>query len=479
MPKMNTVKENNISIKLNYLYNLIYQILGMLIPLITTPYVSRILGASQIGEYTYALSIVTYFNLISNMGLGTYAQLEIAKNRNDKKYIKSFFSEILLCKLLLSVLALLFYTFYVLNIRNVLCFILYLPILTSLIDISWLFQGLEQFKIIVIRNIIIKFACLVLIFCFVKKQSDLVIYALILQGSALLGNATFWFHQKHFDFKYIKCNKIFKHLRNGITYFIPTIALTIYSMMDASMLGWIGKESAEIGYYEQAHKIERVVVAILTSLSTVMLPRMAFLHQTASSEEVIKKIKQSLCFISLIGWPLSVGTFAISDILVPIFLGANYEKSVVLLRIFSILIIIVGLNNIIGTQCLMSGGKQKKYNYSVIIGALLNLLLNVILIPVFSSIGAAIASVFGEFVILLMFLYFSHKLIKIKSFIFINLPFIILSVIMGIIIYWMKKYLTCSIQSLIIIFIVAFLFYSSVIFGVFITMKKIRRKAKK
>lgn len=245
------------------------------------------------------------------------------------------------------------------------------------------------------------------------------------------------------------------------------------------MLGWIGKESAEIGYYEQAHKIERVVVAILTSLSTVMLPRMAFLHQTASSEEVIKKIKQSLCFISLIGWPLSVGTFAISDILVPIFLGANYEKSVVLLRIFSILIIIVGLNNIIGTQCLMSGGKQKKYNYSVIIGALLNLLLNVILIPVFSSIGAAIASVFGEFVILLMFLYFSHKLIKIKSFIFINLPFIILSVIMGIIIYWMKKYLTCSIQSLIIIFIVAFLFYSSVIFGVFITMKKIRRKDKK
>lgn len=266
------------SITKNYLYNLAYQILIIFLPLITTPYVSRVLGAENIGIYGYTLSIVTYFVLFGALGISMYAQREIAYVQDNIKERSKIFWEINILRFItMSISIILYYIFFVNGSRyQFYYFILILELISNCFEISWFFQGLEEFKRIVLRNIIVKlisFACIIL---FVKTKNDLSIYLFIYVSSNLLGNLSLWLYMpKYLEKVKIKELNIIKHLKPTLWLFIPQIAIQIYTVLDKTMIGNIIENKSEVGYYEQAQKIIKLCLTIVTSLGTVMVPRMA------------------------------------------------------------------------------------------------------------------------------------------------------------------------------------------------------------
>ena len=266
------------SITKNYIYNLIYQILILILPLITTPYVSRVLGAENIGIYSYTISIATYFILFGSLGIAMYGQREIAYLQDQKeKYSKLFWEIVVLRFFTMSISSIIFYISFVKNGEYHMYYkILLLELLANCFDISWFFQGLEEFKKTVLRNIVVKIISIICIFVFVKSYNDLFIYFWIYVLSNLIGNISLWAYlPKYIDKIEISKIDIMKHIRPTISLFIPQIAIQIYTVLDKVMIGTIILDKSEVGFYEQSQKIVKMLLTIVTSLGIVMIPRMA------------------------------------------------------------------------------------------------------------------------------------------------------------------------------------------------------------
>lgn len=442
------------SIGVNYIYNLAYQILVLVVPFILTPYVSRVLSPEGIGEFSYATTIVGYFVLAGNLGVATYGQLEIAKTRKDIGICSITFWEILLTRFITMSMSLFIYIVYVIfghSVYKVMYRVLVVQILASALDISWLLQGLEEFKKIILRNVIIKFAGVVLVLLFVKNEGDLYKYALIMNGVTLLGNISLWSYIPGFLTKVqVTKPRMLTHLKQSFAYFIPSIATTLYLTLDKTMIEWFSETTAENGYYEQAQKIEQMAVTAVTSLSVVTMPRMALLFNEKKNDEIRIIFRKTIRFVLFMAIPMCVGLISVADIFITLYLGNGYETSAVLLKIFSFLLIIVGLNNAFGKQILMPFGKQKKYNIGVIIGAAVNFCLNLILIPRLLSIGAAIASVIAEGTILIAFMLFSREFYNGFEVIKLSKNYVVASVIMAILIKFITAWLNEGLLALIV-----------------------------
>ena len=442
------------SIGVNYIYNLAYQILVLVVPFILTPYVSRVLSPEGIGEFSYATTIVGYFVLAGNLGVATYGQLEIAKTRKDIGICSITFWEILLTRFITMSMSLFIYIVYVIfghSVYKVMYRVLVVQILASALDISWLLQGLEEFKKIILRNVIIKFAGVVLVLLFVKNEGDLYKYALIMNGVTLLGNISLWSYIPGFLTKVqVTKPRMLTHLKQSFAYFIPSIATTLYLTLDKTMIEWFSETTAENGYYEQAQKIEQMAVTAVTSLSVVTMPRMALLFNEKKNDEIRIIFRKTIRFVLFMAIPMCVGLISVADIFITLYLGNGYETSAVLLKIFSFLLIIVGLNNAFGKQILMPFGKQKKYNIGVIIGAAVNFCLNLILSPRLLSIGAAIASVIAEGMILIAFMLFSREFYNGFEVIKLSKNYVVASVIMAILIKFITAWLNEGLLALIV-----------------------------
>lgn len=442
------------SIGVNYVYNLIYQILALVVPFILTPYVARVLSPEGIGEFSYTTTIVGYFVLAGNLGIATYGQLEVAKTRNDPKKCSKMFWEILLTRFITMSISLFIYMLYVIfghSMYTMMYRVLIVQIVASALDISWLLQGLEEFKKIVLRNVIIKISGVILVLLFVREEGDLYKYALLMNGVILLGNMSLWTYVPKFLTSVKMAEfRVWTHLKQSFVYFIPSIATTLYLTLDKTMIEWFSTTTAENGYYEQAQKIEQMAVTAVTSLSVVTMPRMALLFNEKKNAEMRHIFGKTIRFVLFLSIPMCVGFISVADIFIPIYLGSGYETSAVLLKIFSFLLVIVGLNNAFGKQILIPLGKQKKYNIGVIIGALVNFSLNLILIPRLLSVGAAIASVIAEGVILIVFMLFSKEFYNGFEVIKLAKNYIVASIVMAILIKFISIWLDEGLQSLII-----------------------------
>lgn len=439
------------SIKKNYLMNLSYQIVAILVPLVTTPYVSRILNADGIGAYSYTLSVTTYFSLFATLGVSTYGQLKIAKCRDNKVERSKTFWEIMIARLFTTSLVAVIYFILepILGIYKNLYVLMAINLMAGAFDLSWFFQGLELFKLTVSRNFFIRLISTFCIFAFVKEKSDLVIYTFILQGSTLLGNILLWPYLKKYLCKVEFRSFVFvEHWKQSIIYFIPTIATSVYTILDKSMIGWLTNSAFQNGYYEQAHKIEQILVLVVTSLGTVTLPRMVYLIQDGNTKTYQKIMNSTLNFIFAISVPMCIGVLVIAPTLIPLFLGKGYEPCIKLLQVFSFLIIIVGLDNIIGKQCLMATNKQRQFNIGVIMGAVVNFFVNIILIPRLGAIGAAIGSVAAEFVILSLFIWFSKEMLDFKFIFRIFIRYLVTSIIMSLVVIIIGKVTNASIMMM-------------------------------
>ena len=446
----------------NYLYNLIYQLLIIIIPIITTPYISRVLGADRIGNYNYTNSIVQYFILFGCIGLNLYGQREIAYHQHEKDKRTKVFFELVFIRVVTLVISLILYFFVFFQDGNykLLFMIQSIEIVASIFDVSWFFQGIEDFKKTVVRNIIVRLFLVLFMFTCVKTKSDIYIYVLGCSGSLLIGNISLWLYLPKFVNK-VKFNElnILRHLKPCILLFVPQIATSLYTMLDKTMIGLLTDNNAEVAFYTQSQMIIKTVLTVITSLSTAMMPRMANLFQLNKQKEIRNSIYASLKFVLLLSLPFVFGIIGVSAGFVEWFFGEGFEKVCPNLIIISPIIVFIGLTQVIGNQFLLPVGRQREYSISVIFGSVINFILNMLLIPVFMSLGAAIATVAAEFGVFVVQIYYTRKDFEI-GYILKNLAkYLIYSVIMGIIVLLVSFNLPHTIMATIIEMIIGILVY--------------------
>lgn len=455
------------SIKKNYIYNLVYQILTIIIPIITTPYLARVIGVKGTGVASYTLSIVSYFVLFGSIGVASYGQREIAMKRdNIHDYSKTFW-ELFIFKTITSIISIIIYTFTIINNTkyNIIFLILTINIFASIFDISWFYQGLEEYKFISVRSILVKILFTISIFLFVKEKRDLKLYIFLNSMSLLISSLSLWLRLPKKVIKIKKKElKIFSHTKNTLIYFLPQIATQIYTMLDKTMLGFITKSESENGYYEQSYKIIIMSMTIVTSLNTVMSPRMSYLYKEKKTKEIQKRLLKSMQFSCLLAIPLSIGIACTSYGFVDWFFGPQYHNVKFLLILFSPIVTIIALSNCLGGQCLTPCGKRLQSAGALWAGAIVNFLLNLLLIPIYKSRGAAIASVIAELIITTLYFVLSKKYISFKAVFKKVYKYIIASLIMGIIIVLCFLLLPISMISTIIELIIGVIIYFAVLF---------------
>lgn len=409
---------NNKSISRNYIYNLFYQILVIVLPLVTTPYLSRTLGAEAIGIYSYTLSIATYFVLFGSLGVSMYGQREIAYLQDDKKKRTIVFGEILLMRFITMGISLIIFglTYVRSNQYRMYYTILTIELISQALDISWFFQGMEEFKKTVVRNSIVKIIFVISIFVFIKSPADLFKYILIATLANLIGNLSLWMYLRKFLDK-IKLSElnILKHIKPAISLFIPQIAIQVYTVLDRTMIGKIWGEKSEVGYYEQAQKIIRLLLTIVTSLGAVMVPRMANTYAKGDKEQFKKYLFRSFNFTFLLAFPVMAGIILVSKEFVPIFFGKGYEKVAILIPVISPIVVFIAISNILGYQILLPTKKQKEYTISVTVGAIINFIFNLIFIWKFGAVGASISTVLAEFSVSAIQIFYARDIFRIRD----------------------------------------------------------------
>ena len=441
------------SIAKNYTYNLIYQMLTILLPFVTTPYLSRVLGAENIGIYGYTISIVTYFILFGTLGVSMYGQRQIAYIQNDKRQrTKNFWEIIIIRTITLSISILLFYLIYGRTGEYAIYYqILIVQLIANIFDVSWLFQGIEEFDKTVVRNLIVKLLSLVLIFLLIKTQDDLWKYFVIYVGAELIGNVSLWLYlPKYIEKINIKELKFKHHLKPIISLFVPQIAIQIYTVLDKTMIGKLTGDMSEVGYYEQAQKVVKAALTILSALQIVMNSRIANAYAQGDKKEVKECLMKSFNFVWFLSIPMIFGMIAIASKFVPWYYGNGFDGVTGILIATTPILLITGLSGITGTQYLVQIGRQSIFTISVAVGAIINIIFNIIFIHYFNGVGAAISSVIAEIIILLIQLKYFKEQFSIKEILKLGNKCIISGLIMFIIVFVLTKFLTVSIINTLI-----------------------------
>lgn len=392
----------------NYLYNASYQLLIMLAPLITTPYVARVLGAHESGIYTYTNGWVTIFYLIGQLGITVYGNREIAYHRDDIRERSKIFWSIELLQLITIFVALISYlavVFMFSSTFKVYYLIQTLWILATAIDVSWFFMGMEDFKKTVVRNTLVKITTIILIFLLIKDQADLWKYVALLSGAQFLGNLTLWPYLRGLVQRVsIQELNIFKHLYPSMILFIPTITVQIYLVVNKIMLGKLGTPDA-LGQFDYSDRIIKVILSLVTATGTVMLPNMANKFAKGDVNGIRESLYKSFDFVTSLAVPLMFGIMAISHQFAPWFLGQDYVHAGEIMFWEAPVIILIAWSNVLGMQYLMPVNRVKEFTTTVTVGAIVNVCVNIFMIPIWSAKGAAVGSVAAELAVTVAQLY--------------------------------------------------------------------------
>lgn len=444
----------NNSLKFNIILSSIHQLLTLFLPLVTAPYVSRILGAEGTGIFSYTSSIQAYFTLFAALGTGVYGVREIARKRNNKKQYSTLFWEIELLTVLTSSVAIILWLLWAIFSKEfqLIYLILTLNLFAVLFDISWFYTGLEQFMYTIGLNALFKIFGTIAIFTFIKEPSDLNTYIFIIASTSLLSSISLWIYLPRILVKVsLNTLSLKGHLKQTLIYFVPTIATSIYTVLDKTMIGVITQNANENGYYEQATKIINILKSItFTALNSVLGARIAYLFSEKKYDEIKSRIALSLDFIFFIGMAFFFGLLSVSETFVPIFFGQGYDQVIYLLYVFSPIVVIIGVSNCLGSQYYTPAGLRSQSAKYIIIGSVFNLLLNLVFIPVFRSKGAVISSVLAESLITFLYVKNSNGYVDFKQLASYFNPRFIAGFIMYLIILFIKQYLPNDLLGLLI-----------------------------
>lgn len=400
------------SLAKNYAFNVVNQVVSIIVPFITTPYISRVLGVDAIGDYSYTTSVVSLFILFASFGFSLYGQREIAYCKDNKAEMTKTFYEIVFSRGIITTVLIVSYYIYVFFIQTT-DYLTSIFLAQSLLlwavmfDISWFYMGLENFPLVTIRNIAVKIVGVVFIFVFVKDSSDLWKYTTIITGSVIGGNILLWRYLKK-ELISVSLFKIrlFRKFKQVFELFVPLIAVQVYNVLDKTMIRVITDSSAENGYYEQTTKVISVVLTIVTSLGVVLLPRMSSLYAEGDKKTFKTVVSKAFKTEILLSCPLCLGMLLVCNNFVGWFFGAGYDKVISLIYIYAWVIIIIPLSNVSGYAILTPTGNHNKGTLAVILGAVTNFALNLILIRQYQATGAAIATIIAESIVTIVHLIF-------------------------------------------------------------------------
>lgn len=395
----------------NYLYNLSYQVLNIILPIITVPYVTRVFTSDDLGNYGFYNSILSYFTLFSMLGISIYGTKKIAESIDVSKT----FWNIYIIQVMASLLALIVYFVTLVSIPGMngyIPLILSIGLFAKLIDISWLFSGKEDFKKITLRNAVVKLSGVISIFTFIKSEEQLYLYVFFLVAFDFLGQLVMWLPARKFLRRpCFNLEEIKGNLKPTITLFLPQVAISLYVVLDRTLLGVLGSYS-DVGIYDQGQKLTSILLTVVSSLGTVMLPRVANLLSQNKEREAENMVKFSFILYNLIIFPMIFGLIAINDIFVDFFLGKNFVDVKYVLYIIVFNIMFIGWTNILGYQVLVVRDKNKEFMLSTTLPAVVSVLINLALIPALGYVGASITSVVVEFLVFVIQWYYSRNIIS-------------------------------------------------------------------
>lgn len=420
-------------IKKNFGYNMIYQVLMLILPLITAPYVSRALGVEGVGTYSYVHSIAYYFALCGMLGVSNHGNRSIAALRHDKAKMSKEFCNIFTIQLFTSAIASLIYFIYIFFFfegDKLVAYLCSFYILSFVVDINWFYFGLEKFKLTVTRNIVIKLLTTICIFIFVKDSNDLLEYTLILSLGMFLSQSFVWIYmKKYISFVKPSISEIKKHIKPMLVLFIPVLAYSVYKVMDKIMLGSM-TTVYQVGLYENADRIVNIPVSVITAFGTVMMPRISSLIAEGQTERLKYYMKSSFQFITMIASSMVFGLMAVGSILAPVYFGKEFMESGALICLLSVTVIFLSWANVIRTQHLIPNHMDRPYVLSTILGAVVNLAVNLTLIPRFYAVGACIGTICAEFTVMLVQSIYVRKQIPLLAYAKSSMIFILFGFIM-------------------------------------------------
>lgn len=426
------------TISRNLVYNIVYQILLIILPLITAPYISRTLGATAVGIYSYTNSVAYYFLIVAMLGIANHGNRCVAAVREDRERLNKVFSSIFMLQATMFLIALAAYTVYSLFIckdNNVIALIQILYVASGLFDISWLFFGLEKFKLTVTRNIVIKLITVLCMFVFVHTPEDLWKYTVIMSASTLLSQIYLWVYvNQYVSFVRVTLNDVLYNLKPVLILFVPVLAYSIYKVMDKIMLGTMSTY-AEVGYYQNAEKIVNIPMGIITALGTVMLPRMSNIIAKGDVEKTEQYIRASIKFVTLLCSAIAFGLMGISAVLAPVYLGEEFYPCSSIIVLLSVTVFFIAWANVIRTQYLIPYHYDSVYLISTIVGAALNLMINYALIPRYQSDGAAIGTIVAEFSVMFIQIMAVRRRMPVWRYIVQYIPVLIIGFVMMITVY--------------------------------------------
>ncbi|QIO84969.1 oligosaccharide flippase family protein [Pediococcus acidilactici] len=445
----------------NYLYNAAYQVFILLVPLITTPYLARVLGPTGVGINAYTNSIIQYFILFGSIGVNLYGNRQIAYVRDDKDKLTKTFYEIFLMRVMTIILA--YAAFLILLMftgsYHTYYFAQSVSIIAAAFDISWFFMGMENFGVTVLRNFIVKILTLVSIFTFVKSYSDLYIYILILSLSLLIGNLTLFPNLGRYigkvDFKQLK---IWRHLKPSLVLFVPQIATQIYLVVNKTMLGSMTSVQSA-GYFDQSDKMIKMVLAVVTATGTVMLPHVANAFMKGEVEKTKEFLYNSFSFVTAMSVPMMFGVAAVAPKFVPLFFTDKFLAVVPLMMLESVVILLIAWSNALGTQYLLPTNQNGAYTKSVIIGAIVNIVINIPFILVWGALGATLSTVLSELAVTAYQLFVVREQIKYHSLFADTCKYLFAGLIMFIIVFLLDRKLSNSWTMLVVEVLVGIVIY--------------------
>lgn len=433
----------------NYLMNVSYQVFAILVPLIVTPYVSRVIGIEGIGQYSFSYAIMRYFWIFSLLGIASFGVKQIGLYKDDSFNRTKTFWNICSIKLILSSICIFAYFLFIfLFIEDPTLYLIEsFYLFGAFVSISWFYQGIEKYGQLTLKNFVIKIISIILIFLLVKSASDLWIYVLILSASSFFSEISMWISLKKYLIKIplkevsIKKNNYWKPI---VLLFFPTIASQIFVIIDKTLIGFITNSNHENGVYEQALKIVEMALVLVTSLSVVKIPYITREYNLGHKDNVVKTMQDSFDFVWFFGVPIAFGIASVAAIFVPVFFGSGYEDVIKLLYVFSPLIVFHGFHQTIGCQFLIPISKQNKYSLFLVVGGLFNICLNIPLIYFWGAFGAAISSVASEFVICILCIAYMKKTkyLSLSNLVKSSIKCMIAGTTMFLIVFFMARYIS-------------------------------------
>ena len=380
--------------------------------------------------FSYANSVTYYFMMFAMLGLANYGGREIAKIRSDKTKLSFCFSGIYYAQLISSSMVIIIYMIYMIVINDAMSKIYFINVLSVLLDINWLYFGLEKFEITLKRNFYVKLMSTISIFLFIKKPDDVYLYALIVVLSSLLGNLLLWLNRLgEIFFVVVPRDIVLKHLRSNLTLFLPILLTSVYRVMDKIMLKWMTNYS-QVGFYENADKLGQVPLFLISSLSQIMIPRISFLLSNNKKDDTSIYLYKSITLISLLSTTVIFGIMSVTNEFVPLYFGEGYDSCKGLALVILPSYIFTGYASTIRSQILIPYGRDKEFGISLAIGAVCNTVLNLVMIPILSALGAAIATAATEIVVCVVTVFFAKSEISIRYILKNNIKYYVFGAIM-------------------------------------------------